>query len=117
MPETAALHAWRKGRAFGLPENLQLFRRFAMIDARALAEAIATLIAHGHQLPFQAVVLGLNGTLLAGSYTLDADGELVFTPSVSHGDGLAGPINMMVVDANGDASNIVFVLATAEREN
>jgi hypothetical protein len=79
--------------------------------ARLLVEVLAACLDRGMALPFTVAAVGVNGSILAVRYTSSADQDRpVATGIAEHVEGteFSLPINIMVVDQNGDAVRIVI---------
>lgn len=76
----------------------------------ALGECLNMCIAKGFELPYHVVALGLNGSLLAARYFQGADEQVQVEFLAEHyEDGtIVSPINVLVVDARGEAARLVF---------
>jgi hypothetical protein len=79
--------------------------------AQALADALRTLREQGMQLPWHVVFLGLNGAAEVGRYNATEDPAILryerLVIRAEHGV-FSAPINVMVVDAIGDAARITL---------
>ena len=76
-----------------------------------LGNILTECLERGMQLPFTTAVLALNGSLLAVRYVPADDGEgcqCEVLAERSVGGSFRLPINIMVVDANGDAARILI---------
>ena len=86
----------------------------SILDHTAIAEPVAAFVTEqlqaGWVLPFHVAVIGPNGSFAA--YTLSgAAGERLKTKLLwQHGDAMAFPINIFLVDSRGEAEAQVLLL-------
>ncbi len=77
-----------------------------------IANVLISLREKGFVLPYNFAIIGVNGALVAGVFTEADSGDgldCVFTAEHMPDDrGLATPMNMMFVDARGEAARVVF---------
>jgi hypothetical protein len=74
----------------------------------SLREALAACVARGMALPFIVTAVAKNGSLFAMRVRGDeSPGEEIVMSS--NGDGFTLPINIMVVDADGEAARVLIV--------
>jgi len=77
---------------------------------QALADGLNDLIAGGFILPFYASIVALNGYIITAKYIEGTEGlDVEFLGEISTDDGLLQvPINIMFVDARGEAARMVI---------
>ena len=83
--------------------------------AKSFAEMVETCLEDGMQLPFTCAAVGANGSVLAIRYVPNEQGEgLDAVPLCRHfGDkGFAMPINIVVVDSQGEARHFLIEKAS-----
>ena len=79
------------------------------LDPRDVGRILDSLLAQGMVLPLQMVSVGLNGALMAGSFVTASSGEgLEFKQTALQGGDFQLPINMMFVDAKGEAARVLI---------
>lgn len=79
------------------------------MDPEALGEILQTLLAQGFELPFYLAAVGCNGSFICSEFQPGPEGlicEHVAERLV--GEGLAAPVNMMIVDARGEAARVTI---------
>jgi hypothetical protein len=78
--------------------------------AEALAELLTVVIGSGAGLPVLAVAVAQNGSMMYVEYDTDGTGGVICTPLADHieSDTFQPPINMMFVDAEGEAYRAVI---------
>lgn len=98
--------AWR---GTGTPLRVRLApEKGSHAMSEMLAEVLRDLLARGFELPFRFAVIAINGTSMLGSYEPRDDGSVEASIAYSSEDPLRLPINMMFVDACGDAVRVVL---------
>jgi hypothetical protein len=78
--------------------------------AKSLAFALNEARNRGFAAPIQVIVVGVNGTLLAGRYADGGQGELEFVQTVEHFPEYQGfqiPLNIFLVNAFGDSCRVL----------
>ncbi len=80
------------------------------MDAEALAGILDELLERGFQLPIHCAVMGVNGSLMAALFNKLPDEERLSTTCTAQyfvDEGFTLPINMLFVDARGEATRVV----------
>lgn len=85
--------------------------RSMILDPREIARVLEELTERGFVLPFHMAAFGVNGGLLAGTFSESTSGSgLDFRQIAMNAPdpGFLMPINMMFVDARGEAARVVL---------
>lgn len=85
--------------------------------AQRMKEVLWDLAEAGFKFPIQFVTVGLNGAVLCGAYNLNEEGLAIPTFTAQHlpGERMTLPINIMFIDAKGQAAH--FSVTRAEQTN
>lgn len=75
---------------------------------RIYTEVLTGVLERGFRLPMSFVAVGVNGAMVFGRWSVDEPGHVTLEGLTSHGETLVFPVNMMVVDATGEAARVVI---------
>ena len=91
-------------------ERGTVFIRAAVVDTESFAKILQLLLERGFELPIHCAVIGVNGSLFAALFRRAAgENRLSTTCTAQHfvDDGFVLPINMLFVDARGEATRVL----------